>query len=83
MTRIGVALLGLTLASCSVVTIADRYGNTYGDWYNPGGDFAWQLGLCEQTMEQGAVPARQRKAAMRCCMHDHGVPVEAAGCAAG
>ena len=83
MTRTVLALLALTLASCSVVTIADRYGNTYGDWYNPGGDFAWQLDLCEHAMEQGAVPARQRKAAMRCCMHDHGVPVDdTQGCAA-
>ena len=83
MRRIGVVLLGLTLSACSAVSIADRYGNTYGDWYNPGQDFAWQRDLCEQQMEQGAVPLRQRKAAMRCCMHDHGVPVAASGCAAG
>ena len=83
MRKIGVSLLALTLGACSVVTIADRYGNTYGDWYNPGSDFAWQRDLCEQVMEQGAVPLRQRKAQMRCCMHDHGVPLETTGCAAG
>lgn len=83
MKRVALTLAVLALNACSAVTIADRYGNTYGDWYNPGQDFAWQRDLCERTMEQGAVPPRQRKAAMRCCMHDHGVPVDGTGCAAG
>jgi hypothetical protein len=83
MRRFGLALLGLTLGACSAVTIADRYGNIYGDWYNHGATFAWQRDLCERAMDEGAVPPRQRKAAMRCCMHDHGVPVDATGCAAG
>lgn len=77
MTAIG--LLAMALAGCS---IADRYGNEYGDWYNPGSNYIWQLGLCEHQMEARSVPAPQRKAAMRCCMRDHGVPVGAdAGCA--
>ena len=70
------------LAACSAVTIADRYGNEYGDWYNPGGNYTWQLGLCEHDMETRSVPAINRKAAMRCCMRDHGVPVDDVGCGA-
>jgi len=81
MRKIALALIGLALGACSAVTIADRYGNEYGDWYNPGGAFAWQRDLCERDMEARAVPLRQRKWAMRCCMHDHGVPVAGADCA--
>lgn len=83
MRKIGVALLALCVSACSFTTIADRYGNEYGDWYNPGGNFQWQLSLCEQQMDTGSVPAPDRKLAMRCCMHDHGVPVDdVSGCGA-
>jgi hypothetical protein len=83
MRRLGMCLFAGALAACSFTTIADRYGNEYGDWYNPGGNFTWQLGLCEQQMEQQGVPPVQRKSAMRCCMHDHGVPVDnLRGCSA-
>lgn len=81
--RLGLCLFTAALAACSFTTIADRYGNQYGDWYNPGGHFAWQLDLCEQQMEQQNVPLMQRKASMRCCMRDHGVPVDnVQGCGA-
>jgi hypothetical protein len=77
------ALLALFVSACSFTTIADRYGNEYGDWYNPGGNFQWQLNLCEQQMDTRSVPAPERKLAMRCCMRDHGVPVDVeSGCAA-
>jgi hypothetical protein len=76
MRRVWIALLFSALSACSAVSIADRYGNQYGDWYNPGGNFTWQLGVCEHEMEARAVPPMMRKAAMRCCMHDHGVPVD-------
>ena len=83
MRKLGIGLFAVALAACSFVTIADRYGNEYGDWYNPGGDFTWQLRVCEQQMETENVPAMGRKAGMRCCMRDHGVPVDnAQGCSA-
>lgn len=83
MRKVGIGLLAFALGACSFVTNADRYGNEYGDWYNPGGNFTWQLNLCEHQMETQNVPLMQRKAAMRCCMHNHGVPIDAdPGCAA-
>jgi hypothetical protein len=83
MGKLGIGLLVAILGACSFTTAADRYGNEYGDWYNPGGRYSWQLGLCERQMDEQNIPAMQRKAAMRCCMHDHGVPVDAeANCSA-
>lgn len=83
MRKFGISLLLIALGACSFTTIADSYGNQYGDWYNPGGGFTWQLGVCEQQMQTQQVPAMQRKLAMRCCMHDHGVPVNSTvGCSA-
>jgi hypothetical protein len=83
MRKLGFGLLAATLGACSITTVADRYGNQYGDWYNPGGGYAWQLRLCEREMDAQSVPPMQRKGAMRCCMHDHGVPVDVeAGCGA-
>jgi hypothetical protein len=83
MGKLGIGLLASMLGACSLTTLADRYGNQYGDWYNPGGGYAWQLRLCEGEMDARSVPLIERKCAMRCCMHDHGVPVDAeAGCSA-
>ena len=73
---LAILLSGAILAGCSLVTIADRYGNEYGGWYNHGADFAWQRDLCEGEMERHNVPAPERKLAMRCCMRDHGVPID-------
>jgi hypothetical protein len=71
----------MNLAACGFATLSDRYGNEYGNWYNPGDGFIWQIGLCEHEMEVQRIPQAARKAAMRCCMHNHGVPDEAgAGC---
>jgi hypothetical protein len=69
-------LTSALIGGCSLVTIADRYGNEYGGWYNHGASFAWQRDLCEGEMEKQGVPAPARKLAMRCCMRDHGVPVD-------
>jgi len=69
-------LAGALIGGCSLVTIADRYGNEYGGWYNHGASFAWQRDLCESEMEKQNVAAPARKLAMRCCMRNHGVPVE-------
>ncbi len=83
MRKLGICLFVAALGACSFVSIADRYGNEYGDWYNPGGNFTWQLDLCERQMDAQSVPPMSRKAAMRCCMRDHGVPVDdALGCSA-
>jgi hypothetical protein len=71
-----ILLAGAIVGACSLVTIADRYGNQYGGWYNHGASFAWQRDFCEGEMERESVPAPARKLAMRCCMRDHGVPVE-------
>ncbi len=76
MRNLAIGIFAAALSACSFTTIADRYGNEYGDWYNPGADFTWQLDLCERQMEADSVPPMNRKAAMRCCMHDHGVPVD-------
>lgn len=83
MRRLALCLIIALLYGCSFTTIADPYGNEYGGWYSPGGSFSWQLGVCEKQMDSDNVPPIKRKAAMRCCMHDHGVPVDnIAGCAA-
>jgi hypothetical protein len=83
MRKLGMVLVVMALGACSFVSIADRYGNQYGDWYNPGGNFTWQLDLCQKQMETQSVPAMDRKLAMRCCMRDHGVPVNSSvGCSA-
>lgn len=63
------------IAGCSLVTISDPYGNLYGNWYNHGGQYTWQLSTCEAQMKTQAVPPMERKHAMRCCMWGHGVPV--------
>jgi hypothetical protein len=68
--------LALGLAGCSLVSLSDRYGNTYGDWYNPGQQYGWQLATCDQEVAAGTVAAPGRKLAMRCCMWRHGVPID-------
>jgi hypothetical protein len=76
MVRIGIVVAVLVIGACSFTTIADRYGNEYGDWYNPGGNYAWQLDLCERRMDSDVIAPKARKVAMRCCMRDHGVPLD-------
>jgi hypothetical protein len=73
--KIGHVFVTLVLAACSAAAIGDRYGNEYGDWYNPGGNYRWQLDVCEHQMEARDIPRADRKLAMRCCMHAHGVPI--------
>lgn len=69
------ASLLLAVAGCSLVSLSDRYGNSYGGWYNPGQQFQWQLATCDQQVAAATVPAPARKLAMRCCMWRHGVPI--------
>jgi hypothetical protein len=75
MRQIGIALLAL-LAACGYTKITDQYGNSYGGWYNPGEDYRWQLGVCQQEMESRNIMMPVRALAMRCCMRDHGVPID-------
>ena len=79
--RLLVALL--LLGGCSMVQLTDPYGNVYGDWYNHGQQYRWQLATCEQAIDDRHVPDPQRKEFMRCCMWRHGVPIDdAAQCKA-
>ena len=83
MKRLWILWLAPVLVGCSLVTITDPYGNRYGDYYNLGDQYIWQLSTCEQEMAAQPVPPHQRKLAMRCCMWRHGVPIDdAASCAA-
>lgn len=68
--------LAPALAGCGLVAVSDPYGNQYGDWYNPGEHYRWQLATCEAALAQSSVPPPERKAAMRCCMWRHGVPID-------
>ena len=69
-------LLMLMLAACSAITLTDPYGNRYGDWYNHGADYRWQMVACEQEIVDRAIANAERKHFMRCCMWHHGVPID-------
>lgn len=73
----------LAAAACSMVVLTDPYGNSYGDWYNPGANYRYQLATCEQAIDTQNVPNADRKRYMRCCMWRHGVPVEGGGSVCG
>lgn len=68
--------LAVLVAGCSLVQIRDPYGNVYGDWYNHGAQYRYQLGLCEHEIDDRNVPDPARKTFMRCCMWRHGVPID-------
>jgi hypothetical protein len=69
----------LALSACSLVTLTDPYGNRYGDYYNHGANYRWQMTTCEQEIVDDSVPNAGRKQFMRCCMWRHGVPIDDAG----
>jgi hypothetical protein len=71
-----VAVLALALAGCGLTALTDPYGNVYGDWYNHGANYRWQMTTCEQAIDDQAVPNGERKHFMRCCMWRHGVPID-------
>jgi hypothetical protein len=82
-TTIWFGWLALALSACSMFVLTDPYGNTYGDWYNPGSNYRWQLTTCEQAIDDHKVPNAARKGFMRCCMWQHGVPIgDAQSCGA-
>lgn len=73
-----VVLLGvLPLAGCSsVYGVTDSYGNTYGNFWNSGQNYQWQLDLCEKETADPAISPPTRPYHMRCCMYHHGVPID-------
>jgi hypothetical protein len=78
---VAVLAAALALSGCAV---SDRYGNTYGGFYNPGDHYAWQLQTCDQEIAASAIAEPQKKRAMQCCMWRHGVPIDdSTGCTAG
>ncbi len=76
MGKVGYAFFALGLGACAAFAITDRYGNLYGDWYNPGENYRWQLEVCDQQVDKPEIPPAARKLAMRCCMRAHGVPID-------
>ena len=79
--RVAVMLsLALALAACAPpIVITDRYGNSYGSWYNPGEKFSYQLDKCDREIAESSIPLRLRKLHMRCCMWRNGVPISDPG----
>ncbi|HVA11850.1 MAG TPA: hypothetical protein VNF99_01240 [Stellaceae bacterium] len=78
-----VLLAVLGLQGCSLFTIADGYGNTYGNFFDYGNRYTWQLATCQSDLAAGNVDAKLRQRWMQCCMWRHGVPIDDhAGCAA-
>jgi hypothetical protein len=73
--KVGHVFITLALAACGVAAISDRYGNQYGDWYNPGDGYRWQLDFCQRDVETRNIALADRKLVMRCCMYAHGVPI--------
>ncbi len=76
--KTAIGLIFLVLGGCGggPGSIEDHYGNSYGDFYNPGRDFAWQIRTCEQEMESYNIPLTTRPYAMQCCMWLHGVAMD-------
>jgi hypothetical protein len=68
-------VFALFLGGCSYFQLVDPYGNVYGDFYNPGSTYRWQMLACEQAIDTDAVPGAQRRNFMHCCMGAHGVPI--------
>lgn len=78
-----VFLSTLALQGCGAFAISDRYGNSYGGFFDYGNQYAWQLKTCEANPRLAATAPALRKRWMQCCMWRHGVPIEnATGCAA-
>ena len=58
----------LCLAACSLVTLTDPYGNRYGDWYNHGANYRWQMTTCEQEIVD-TLGAQRRAQALHALLH--------------
>ncbi|HLI21145.1 MAG TPA: hypothetical protein VKV32_08510 [Stellaceae bacterium] len=78
-----VLLATLGLYGCSWFTLSDKYGNTYGGFFDHGGQYGWQMATCEADPGLAEAAAPDRKRWMACCMWRHGVPIDnSTGCAA-
>ena len=66
----------LVLQGCSFFEITDRYGNTYGGFFNYGNQYQWQLGVCHDEVTARNVAEALRQRYMQCCMWRHGVPID-------
>jgi len=71
-----VLLSALALQACGVFSITDRYGNSYGGFYDYGNKYDWQLAACDKETTSSPIPAAAKKRAMQCCMWRHGVPID-------
>lgn len=74
--RSAVLVAVLALQGCSWVQISDKYGNTYGSFFDFGNQYTWQLATCEADPGLAAAAAPDRKRWMACCMWRHGVPID-------
>jgi hypothetical protein len=73
----------LALQGCSWITISDKYGNSYGGFFDYGNQYAWQLQTCQNDPALAKTPLTDQKRWMECCMWRHGVPIDdSTGCAA-
>jgi hypothetical protein len=81
--RCSVLLLALALQGCGLFSISDKYGNSYGGFYDYGNKYQWQLATCQDEVTAHAVVDPFRKRYMECCMWRHGVPIDDSnGCTA-
>lgn len=72
-----VLICASALSGCSsVFGVTDSYGNTYGNFWNSGQNYQWQLALCEKETADPAISPPTRPYHMRCCMYHHGVPID-------
>jgi len=76
-------LSALALQGCSLFTVSDAYGNTYGSFADHGNQYLWQLASCEGDAGLVTAAPPDRKRWMQCCMWRHGVPIDdSTGCTA-
>jgi hypothetical protein len=79
--RLAILLPALALAGCGLFTIDDPYGNSYGNFFDYGNQYSWQLATCEADPGLAQAVPEMRQRWMQCCMWRHGVPLDdAKGC---
>jgi len=72
-----IAMLGaFALQGCSLFEARDDYGNSYGNFFNYGNQYQWQVGVCQNELTAAAVAEPLRQRYMQCCMWRHGVPID-------
>jgi uncharacterized protein YceK len=72
-----VLICAAALSGCSsVYDVTDSYGNSYGNFWNSGQNYQWQLAACEKETADRDISPPTRPYHMRCCMYHHGVPID-------